>query len=416
MRQSSIGRRSALVGAGSLLAAPAIVRAQGQNGVALVIGNSKYHWEAQLPNVRRDAPDIAKRFQAMGLKTELIQDANGDAMRRAIDSFGAASRGVNLSAFYFAGHGAFATTNTRIVPVDTDLSSPSVADKLTSVNSIADAMSGASNRLLVFDSCRNSPADGWRQRDALDNAGTTSIAQRQDVDRNRNMVILFSTSPGRVALDGPPGDNSPFAAAVLRQLGGQSVDLQALPGNIRREVLLATEGRQVVWDRSTYQKPFVISGQATNAPASRSGWNQDPSRIVELTNAYAYARENGLLLAPGFIAHRPAATSADGTKVGSYKYAFPGPQGLAPSLFVVMSVEDQNAVEIIIASKTSSDGTTGWSLNTGTLSGSKLEPATRASWGMRLVFNWSDANSGSVGAFYNGGRPPYGGRFTRLDG
>ena len=37
-----IGRRAALIGAGSLLATPAIVRAQGQNGVALVIGNSKY--------------------------------------------------------------------------------------------------------------------------------------------------------------------------------------------------------------------------------------------------------------------------------------------------------------------------------------------------------------------------------------
>ena len=59
-----INRRSALAGAGLLLAAPAIVRAQGANGIALVIGNSKYQWEAQLGNVKRDAPDIAKAFQA----------------------------------------------------------------------------------------------------------------------------------------------------------------------------------------------------------------------------------------------------------------------------------------------------------------------------------------------------------------
>ena len=66
MKKQYLGRRALLVGAGGVLAAPAIVRAQGQTaGVALVIGNSKYHWEASLPNVRRDVPEIAKRFQAM---------------------------------------------------------------------------------------------------------------------------------------------------------------------------------------------------------------------------------------------------------------------------------------------------------------------------------------------------------------
>ncbi|MEI6204990.1 MAG: caspase family protein, partial [Enhydrobacter sp.] len=107
MRLTSIGRRSALAGAGSLLVAPAIVRAQGKtNGVALVIGNSKYAREAQLPNVRRDAPDIAKRFESFGLKTELVQDAGRDAMNRALEKFGAAAKGADFAAFYFAGHGA----------------------------------------------------------------------------------------------------------------------------------------------------------------------------------------------------------------------------------------------------------------------------------------------------------------------
>ena len=80
MTFARIGRRGALAGATALFAAPAIVRAQGAQGVALVIGNSKYHWEAPLPNVKRDAPDIAKRFQAMGLRTTLVEDAGGAAM------------------------------------------------------------------------------------------------------------------------------------------------------------------------------------------------------------------------------------------------------------------------------------------------------------------------------------------------
>lgn len=76
-----------MAGASGLLAAPSIARSQTQNGVALVIGNSKYKWEASLPNVQRDAPDIAKRFQAMGLQTTLLQDADQNAMKRALATF-----------------------------------------------------------------------------------------------------------------------------------------------------------------------------------------------------------------------------------------------------------------------------------------------------------------------------------------
>ena len=135
----TIGRR-ALMGAAGALTLPSLpARAQGSAaGVALVIGNSKYQWEAQLPNVRRDVPDIAKRFQAMGLKTELLQDLGRDGMRQAIERFAAAARGANLTAFYFAGHGATWGKDTYLVPVDADLSNPSAVQTLlpaTEINS-----------------------------------------------------------------------------------------------------------------------------------------------------------------------------------------------------------------------------------------------------------------------------------------
>src|SRR5476649_685965 len=137
MMMGRIARRALLAGAGSLLAAPAVVRAQGTNGVALVIGNSKYRWEASLPNVRRDAPDIAKRFQALGLRTELLQDAGQDAMRAAIDKFASAARGTNLAAFYFAGHGASWDKDTYLVPEDADLNNPSIVQTLLPVRAVS---------------------------------------------------------------------------------------------------------------------------------------------------------------------------------------------------------------------------------------------------------------------------------------
>jgi uncharacterized caspase-like protein len=169
MKRQHLGRRALLAGAGGVLAAPAIVRAQGQaSGVALVIGNSKYHWEASLPNVRRDVPEIAKRFQALGLKTELLQDAGRDGLQRAVDAFAASSRGANLAAFYYAGHGATWGKDTFLVPVDADLRDPSAVKTLTSVRALRKGMDEASHRLLAFDNCRNNPADGWRQQEAAD--------------------------------------------------------------------------------------------------------------------------------------------------------------------------------------------------------------------------------------------------------
>lgn len=94
----AVARRRLLVSAGGLLAAPALVRAQATNGVALVIGNSRYKREASLPNVKRDVPDIARAFQALGLKTELLEDLGRDALRKAIQKFGETSQGARLAA------------------------------------------------------------------------------------------------------------------------------------------------------------------------------------------------------------------------------------------------------------------------------------------------------------------------------
>jgi hypothetical protein len=410
----SIARRTLLGTAGALMLPAPALRAQGANGVALVIGNSKYQWEASLPNVKRDAPDVAKRFQAMGLKTDLLQDTGRDAMKRAIESFTASSRGANFSAFYFAGHGAVWGRDTFLVPVDADLSSPDAVKNLLPVKAVSSGMDAASNRLLVFDNCRNNPADGWRQREAVEAA----LVKDQPVSAAPNTLALYSTAPGRVALDGPPGENSPFAASLLRQFDNGSVDVQALAPKLRRELLIATQGRQVLWDQSTYAAPFVLRGAASKSAAAGSGWAGDPSKVIELTKAYAYAQQNRLPLPAGLIAHRPPAGSPHAAKAGSFGFesAVPG-GGQVKSLLVVMSVEEQNSCEAILV--TQRDGVMAWRFVQATLSGDSMEYTTR-SGGPRFVFKWNDASSGSLSIFApkRGGSGPaaFNHRFTRLDG
>lgn len=413
---------SRLFGA-AVLAAPA-VRAQAQTaGVALVIGNSKYQWEAQLPNVRRDAPDIARSFQAMGLKTELLQDVGREAMTAAIARFRSASAGANLAALYFAGHGASWGNDTYLVPIDADLSSPSTVQSLVPVPSIQLAMQGASHRLLVFDNCRNNPADGWRQLAAERTASFNQDKQRAAAaGTSPNSLTLFSTAPGRVALDGPPGENSPFAAALLRQFGGPTVDLQIVATKVRREVLVATEGRQVVWDDNTFSQPFGLGGAAKPARTSGpAGWGADPSRIIELPNAYAFARKNALPLPEGLIAYRPAGNSGTSQKTGSFEFVNQTPVGPSPFLLVVMSVDQQGIAELVFA--TQNDSGRLWRFSKGTVTGNRLTFAPNYGRPDRVV-DWSDANSGTIGSLAGDNRKNEGHgnnavrsvRFTRLDG
>ncbi len=415
MKQQNLGRRALLVGAGGVLAAPSIVRAQGQtSGVALVIGNSKYHWEASLPNVRRDVPEIAKRFQALGLRTELLQDVGRDALQRAADAFTASSRGVNLAAFYFAGHGAAWDKDTFLVPVDADLRDPSAVKTLNSVTALRSGLDGARHRLLAFDNCRNNPADGWRQQEAADLSGGFSGTTNTVTP---DTLVLFSTAPGRVAVDGPPGDFSPFAAALMRQLDAPSVDLQALPTSLRRDLLIATEGRQVAFDENAYQQSFVLKGAAAKGPtAGRSSWTSDPSRIVELPNAYAFAQQSGLLLPAGLIAHRPPSPSRDAQLIGSYKTT--GPNG-GPSVIIVMSLEEQAGAEVIWSIGSGPKARGGWRFVRGTLAGRSLDVLVSAKQGAAQL-TWSDANSGRFSLLGGGPRSSNkasaGAPFTRLDG
>ena len=415
-------RRTLLaVGTGSLLAAPSVIRAQASNGVALVIGNSKYQWEAALPNVRRDAPDIAKSFQALGLKTELIQDVGRDGLLAALAKFKSAASGANLAAFYFAGHGVTWAKQTYVVPVDADLGDPKSVQKLVTVADIEAAMLPAARRFLVFDNCRNNPADGWRQREARAQA---KIEAHDKPGTVPNTLTLYSTASGAIALDGPPGGNSPFAAALLRQLGGSSVDLTTLAPKLRRDLLLATEGRQLLWDQSTYNAPFAIAGSG-KAPAP-AATQIDPSRIVELPKAYAYAQKNGLPLPPGLVACRPAPGSPNARMIGSFEYspwvslgvsaAAPHPM---PAVINVLSVSGGSA-EFVVAAKDYQTGGSGgrWRFGTGTFIENGFEYFLPDGT-TRVTVVWADQNSGKHSTLADSpGRvnlyKPV--PFTRLDG
>jgi hypothetical protein len=418
-------RRALLAGAASLTFSPAL-RAQPQSaGVALVVGNSKYQWEASLPNVRRDTPEIVRAFQALGLKTEFVQDAGKNALQQALERFAAAARGAKLAVFYFAGHGATWENESYIVPADADLADPRTVASLTPVHAVIASLKEAANRFLVFDSCRNNPADGWKQREAA-MSRSRETNQAALAAREPNTLVLYSTAPGRIALDGPPGDYSPFAAALLREIDSESVDLQALPIRLRRRLLIATTARQVLWDHNTYQQPFPLRRQAGSTSNSRrlgadSGPGSNHLDLVELGNAYSHSQQIGLAFPPGLVGVRPRDGNPHARKVGSYKSTFgrwdnPSRTNYypEPAMFAVLSVTN-NLVEVVSTARF--DGTRSWwRYFTAPLSGNRFTTfAERES--IKFEFEWSGEDGGTtMQSVVHGSSRPYVSRFTRLDG
>ena len=231
-----------------------------------------------------------------------------------------------------------------------------------------------------------------------------------------NRLTLYSTAPGRVALDGPPGDNSPFAAALLRQFDAPTVDLAGLPAQLRRDLLIATEGKQVLWDLNAIQDGFTVRGAAGKAPANRSTWANDPARIVELPNAYAFARDSRFNLPVGLIAHRSPTADRDARMIGAYKWTQDTPGGRQPHVMIVMSIEDGKRAELIMAGI--AERGPFWRFVSGAIKDGKLNFVPRDTSGA-MVFDWKDAASGSLTVFpastQSTGRLQSA-SFTRLDG
>lgn len=405
-----IGRRGLLVSTAIGLAAPAIVRAQGQNGVALVIGNSKYSWEAPLPNARRDSTDMAHCFDAMGLRTELLQDAGRGAMEQALEKLAHASSGAPLAAFYFAGHGAAWEKNTYLVPVDSDLSDPATVKNLVSKDAAVVATKAAQARLLVYDNCRNNPADGWRQKEAFDRAkGRGFSANGDGMPTPADSLVLYSTAPGRTALDGPPGQNSPFASALLRRFSRKSVDFFSVQPPLRRQLLVETEGQQLMWGGKTFSASHLVKGTGTRSmapephPVARE-------RLVEFQHGYAYANEINSPLADGLVGIRPAAAGPGEHMVGAYKFML---RGVQPYVAIVLSVPESNRAELVLATR--DKGGAFWRYIEATVSGDTLD-ATLWSGGARCAFKWKNADGGEVAWTSSSGKNHATAAFTRLDG
>ena len=248
--------------------------------VALVIGNSSYQHAPYLANPRNDAGDIAARLKGLDFEVVTGQDLDLMGMRDSVRTFVGKLEGADIGLFFYAGHGLQVNGINYMVPVEAQLASQNDLDfEALPVSLVLTAMErNVKVSLLFLDACRDNPliealARTMGSRSASLGRGLAKL------ETGVGSLIAFATQPGNVALDGK-GRNSPFTTGLLKHLGqpGQSLTDELI--QVRREVLEATNGKQVPWDSSSLTGPVVLNPRAQQAVLPKA--DQANSQGIEL--------------------------------------------------------------------------------------------------------------------------------------
>jgi carboxyl-terminal processing protease len=270
----------------AVLSASGIVRAETAAPparVALVVGNSNYGGDlGVLANPVNDARLVAKSLKQIGFDVIEVEDADQNALKRAIAAFGdrmASAGSEATSLFFYAGHGLQVGGQNYLIPVQAKIAKERDVDiEAISLETVLKQMAWAESKvnIVILDACRNNPLSrGFR---------STTQGLAEITVKPQGSFISYSTAPGDVAVDGN-GTNSPFSAALAEAIAKPGLDINDVFREVRADVMSATKGKQVPWDSSSLTAPYYFVPAAEKqavVPIQTYTAGVDP-KTIELT-------------------------------------------------------------------------------------------------------------------------------------
>ncbi|TIQ34717.1 MAG: tetratricopeptide repeat protein [Mesorhizobium sp.] len=241
----------------------ATLDAHADRRVAFVIGNSEYRDIPALKNPDKDAEDVSNTFRLAGFDVFVAKDLTKLQFEEQFRNYLAAADGADLAVVYYSGHGFQIGGENFLIPVDASLKAAAdIEVQAIKLDDVLEQLRSKSKiQVIILDACRNNPfprKDYWL-RDQLIAAGGTGLAQ---VKSSLNTLIAFATEPGAVAFDGT-GDLSPFSSAFSRRALAPNQEIRAVMAAVRRDVVEATEGKQVPWENSSLIDEVVLMRRAS---------------------------------------------------------------------------------------------------------------------------------------------------------
>lgn len=234
---------------------------ENERRMALVIGNSDYANYGDLPNPVNDANAMVKLLYELKFKVIKYENTNQTTMKKAIDNFGKSLKGYDTGLFFYAGHGVQVKGINYLVPADADIhSATDVEYKCVQAGRILSRMEDADckTNIIILDACRNNPfKENWNL--------TRNISQNGHglafMNAPSGSIIAYSTSPGRVALDGVSGTNGVYTSALLYHMRTSNIPIEEMFKRVRVTVEKQTNKMQTPWEATSLTGNFFFKTQ-----------------------------------------------------------------------------------------------------------------------------------------------------------
>jgi uncharacterized caspase-like protein len=267
---------SALALAATLLVAPADA-AVNERRVALVIGNSEYAHVAPLENPLIDSKAVAASLKRLGFEVVEGYNLNMEAMRATVGEYAGRLDGAKVALVYYAGHGIAVGGDNYLIPTDAVLKSPADVDFRTlNINLVLRQMQREERvNVVILDACRDNPLAEELSRSAKGTRSASISTGLSEINTNAaaGTLIAFATDPGKTALDGKKGENSPFTTALLRHMETPGISISSVMDRVREEVWRSTGEKQRPWVNTSIIGEFYLNPEAA-APVAVAALSQ----------------------------------------------------------------------------------------------------------------------------------------------
>ena len=158
-RRSGSSTRLALRRSRPVALSTALRAEESLNGVALVIGQSKYEHIPALANPANDAREMVKLLSDLGFDARSVSDRDAKKLKRDLERFVEDAEGADVAFLYYSGHGIESGGENWLIPVDADISSLGDADEtLVALSSVMDELKDVVPvTIMLLDACRTNP-------------------------------------------------------------------------------------------------------------------------------------------------------------------------------------------------------------------------------------------------------------------
>jgi uncharacterized caspase-like protein len=197
-----------------------------------------------LSNPARDAAAVAAALRKVGFQSVVVaNDLGKEKMALALRDFGRAAEGADWALVYYAGHGIEISGANYLIPTDAKLETDrDVNFEAIPLDHVLSAVEGASKmRLVLLDACRDNPFASQMRRTVASRSIGRGLAP---IEPQTGSLVVYAAKHGETALDGSGTGNSPFVAALIKELSIPGIEIRKLFDLVRDDVLEATNNQQ----------------------------------------------------------------------------------------------------------------------------------------------------------------------------